>query len=737
MSLAWLVGPEAVETFLSDFWCREMFRVDRSDRNFYQTLLSETELEYILQTSLRASRGLEILVEGSPAIRPLSIAHAIDALHSGKSLRVDSIQRFSFSIMQLCRSLQLSIGAHINVNLYLTPGRGQRALSRHYDMHDVFVMQLFGTKEWNVYDPPVINPLEHLALQHHETPEQMRSFRLRNEQREGSSTILRHSFTMRPGDLLYLPRGFWHDAETGSGQVSCHLTIGVQPSTYLDLLTIAIGEAASRAADLRATLPMGYTYDEAAVDQMEAHLDKIVRTLPNLIDKKAAIGQTIETFLRSQRSSFENKLLSFQQNHAEAEITECTELRVAIGSVFGLDTTSAPARLISGFKTFEIPDDYINACRFILANGTFQPRDLPGDLPIERRIGLARQLVVEGFAALDTTVSRNISDCVVPNWIPVTIAVSRNSVQWIDLANQALTEPFLHQTVSRLRRVTPPVRVRRTPLSNLLKREAGVISPSGFILHISRCGSTVVSNEFRHVKGTIVVSEAQPFNELLSVNASSETQDVDALLLGLMNAYGQKHKETDCALVVKFSSWNLLHLDRLRRLWPHVPILIVVRDPLEVAVSCIHSKPGWMKRKKSDRRTLMVQAEGVDVTVTNEMDAASEARYVARFLGKLLEVAEAFGAGEQCRILDYSRLSIANVKAIGCYFGLDMSHFNKDQITSSYSKDVAGLQHFEPDGYSKQRMASDILRTEVERWAFPVYGRILEQKAAEWSEELS
>ncbi|PON42747.1 JmjC domain containing protein [Trema orientale] len=111
---------------------------------------------------------------------------------------------------------QPSVGA----NMYLTPPNSQ-GLACHYDDHCVFVCQLFGTKKWKVFSqsnlqlPRLYDPLDNLQFSE-----------------DDSSVAGCEPFSLREGDVLYIPRGFFHEAYTETGSMSAgyslHLTLGIE-----------------------------------------------------------------------------------------------------------------------------------------------------------------------------------------------------------------------------------------------------------------------------------------------------------------------------------------------------------------------------------------------------------------------------------------------------------------------------------------------------------------------------
>jgi hypothetical protein len=111
------------------------------------------------------------------------------------------------------------------MNVFVTPP-GSQAVNTHFDYDDVFVFQMSGEKSWKVWDPPIVSPLPHQAWT--KFPDQQRAEILDSldEPRE---------LTLRPGDVLYLPRGFLHGAEAVD-HTSVHLTAAMAPITKADML---------------------------------------------------------------------------------------------------------------------------------------------------------------------------------------------------------------------------------------------------------------------------------------------------------------------------------------------------------------------------------------------------------------------------------------------------------------------------------------------------------------------
>ena len=162
----------------------------------------------------------------------------------GGSLIVNRVDKLWPPIGRLCAALRRRLH-HAFAVLYLTP-RGSQAVRVHTDDQDVFVLQLAGSKVWRVYDAPQPLPYE---------DEQLGKDAPYDRARLGTPTL---AATLRPGSLLYLPRGMLHEARAGDDGGSLHVTITVQTSdmTWGGFVADALRAVHRRHLDFRRALPL-------------------------------------------------------------------------------------------------------------------------------------------------------------------------------------------------------------------------------------------------------------------------------------------------------------------------------------------------------------------------------------------------------------------------------------------------------------------------------------------------
>lgn len=174
----------------------------------------------------------------------------------GATIVLQGLHRTWAPLTEFGQALAAELGHPVQINGYITPPQNQ-GFADHYDIHDVFVLQVHGTKQWIVHDPVLRSPLR----------SQTWDQRAADVARVAAEPPTLEA-TLAPGDCLYLPRGFVHAAKA-QGEISAHLTIGIHTWTGQHLADALLDAArAALVADesVRGSLPLGV--DVAAEDQV-------------------------------------------------------------------------------------------------------------------------------------------------------------------------------------------------------------------------------------------------------------------------------------------------------------------------------------------------------------------------------------------------------------------------------------------------------------------------------------
>lgn len=137
-----------------------------------------------------------------------------DIVDKGYSLIADGLHMIWSPIARMARMLEQESGCnYATCNLYYTPANNA-GFEPHYDWMDVVVVQVAGIKKWSVASEPSVYLSNQYQTRYREKPTAPRY----------------EEFIMNPGDVLYIPRGFTHNATTPleSEEPSLHLTFGIE-----------------------------------------------------------------------------------------------------------------------------------------------------------------------------------------------------------------------------------------------------------------------------------------------------------------------------------------------------------------------------------------------------------------------------------------------------------------------------------------------------------------------------
>ncbi len=151
-------------------------------------------------------------------------------LRQGASLAADDLDTLHPGMAAAADALERALGGKAQSNLYCSWAAHQ-AFDTHYDTHEVFAVHVEGKKVWRVYENRIDRPIAHPAFKL--VPQEV-------HHREKGGILMEP--TLRPGDLLYIPRGFYHDALAAS-ESTLHITFGVTHVIGMDVLNLLLDHA--------------------------------------------------------------------------------------------------------------------------------------------------------------------------------------------------------------------------------------------------------------------------------------------------------------------------------------------------------------------------------------------------------------------------------------------------------------------------------------------------------------
>ncbi len=392
------------QVFAEQHWSRRPLLSSAIDLDAdFSDLLTLADVDELLSTRGLRTPFLRIAKDGavvdpsrftSPGGAGAEVADQVSSdsvlrlFSEGSTVVLQGLHRLWPPLIAFADQLAADLGHPTQVNAYITPP-SSRGFSPHYDVHDVFVLQVAGEKHWTIHEPVLTDPLRSQPWS-----QRAEAVAAAAEREPVIDTVL------RPGDALYLPRGYLHSA-TALGEVSAHLTIGVHPVTRwgavesaLDLIrTLAVEDP-----ELRRSLPLGV--DLADPDATTDEVAAVLAGLHSWLDRvdPAVVADTLRA--RTWAQVRPEPVAPLAQATAAAGLTAETvlalrpRLRVQLRDVEGGRVT-----LVAGRRHHDLPAETRPALAELIATGELKVGDLPG-LAATEQLTLARRLVVESVVVV-------------------------------------------------------------------------------------------------------------------------------------------------------------------------------------------------------------------------------------------------------------------------------------------------------------------------------------------------
>ncbi|MCH1868073.1 JmjC domain-containing protein [Nocardioides sp. CFH 31398] len=310
-------------------------------------------------------------------------------LAAGSTLVLQGLHRTWPPVVDLAGALARQLGHPVQVNAYLTPAQNT-GFDPHYDVHDVFVLQFTGRKRWRIHAPVVDAPLRDQPWQDHRA-----AVAARAAEEPLIETVL------EPGDVLYLPRGYLHSA-SALGELSGHLTIGVQPVTRAFLASRVL-DLVSDDVELRRSLPMGVDLGDpdVLVGDLKATRDALHAAVDRLDDADvvatiaAAVGRHLSAGTRPAPLGPLAQLAAAERVSADDVVVLRPGLRCTLGGPGDRDGT---VRLRLPDKSLNLPERLADAAARVVTGDPVTVADLGREhgLEADDAAVLVRRLLLEG-----------------------------------------------------------------------------------------------------------------------------------------------------------------------------------------------------------------------------------------------------------------------------------------------------------------------------------------------------
>jgi bifunctional lysine-specific demethylase and histidyl-hydroxylase NO66 len=381
LSLAWLLHPLPVDTFLDEIWGATHYHIKRGRADYFDGLLhGRSAVEQLLESFrlepswVRLVRGQEKHDADRLADGSLDIDRARNDFDDGYTIVLDNVEQYVRKVASLSHAVEVELNFATKVNAYLTPP-GSQGFLPHYDEHDVVILQIQGSKIWHLYDGADL------------PPHTMR----RREPVATAGLPLPTDVRLEAGDVLYVPRGRVHAAEATS-EPSVHFTVGIHAPTLLALVTRALYSLSFSDDRVHTQLPPRHLDDP----DVRAGVSGLVREVVNALKEPSVIDEGLdgladELVKRGRCPPVGQGISDASGIDEQTRVVKYQPLYSRVTAV-----TTGVALQFAQLVINAGPDH--EAAMVFLSKSTepFRVRDLPG-LRAAQQTELARTLIASGF----------------------------------------------------------------------------------------------------------------------------------------------------------------------------------------------------------------------------------------------------------------------------------------------------------------------------------------------------
>ncbi len=387
-----VIHPISTADFFRDYYEKKPCIIARNDAGYYHELLTLNDVNDILgsqtlrfpkvkvvNSALEEQPRPETFTTNGTEIHP---ARFLKHYSQGSTLVFSSLHEHLKTLGVFCDRMANYLSHGFQTNIYLTPPNAQ-GFNPHYDTHDVFILQVAGSKKWRLFDTPIELPLKSQPF----------------EIKRVAPGPVSMEFVLNSGDMLYIPRGLMHDAET-TGELSMHITAGLLGYTWQDMLVEAVLHHGATDIEFRKNLPVGFSREDApGTEVLKRHISSLLERMLGSMDVSAGLGRftdKLQSDIRPNLPQQFNAILHLSEVRADTPIAMRSEHH------FHISESDEKCGIHVFGSIIEFPAFMLPALHHVRSHHSFIVSDLPDCVDEQGKVTFVKRLVKEGLAVPET-----------------------------------------------------------------------------------------------------------------------------------------------------------------------------------------------------------------------------------------------------------------------------------------------------------------------------------------------
>ena len=395
LSFKEIIDPVSPELFFKEYYEKKFLHVSRNNPLYFNNVLNVDDIGLHLQNKLLRLPTISLVNNGNMVheslwskdrtLNGVSLGKmadndkVFDYFNTGCTITLNDAHRYLGNLINFCTALEKELKFRVQTNIYITPP-GAQGFDIHYDTHDVFALQVFGTKQWKLYDMTRELPLdEHKA-----------------DRDAHIGKTPQDDFLVHPGDVLYIPRGLTH-AAVSTDHVSIHITLGFLPYKGTDLVN-ELHKSSKERLFFRKSRPHGFSTEQER-KEYKLEFEKELRLLVAENTTEQLLEKTEQKFFEEKSSDDSSRFLDLTRiNDLNLNSVLCRRKSILLETSNG----NGEIKVSWNKKNIALPVFLAPSVNFVLNNDKFLVKDIQGLIDDKGKVDLCKKFISDGILCIES-----------------------------------------------------------------------------------------------------------------------------------------------------------------------------------------------------------------------------------------------------------------------------------------------------------------------------------------------